>query len=103
MDTQMPIDLPIPTSRRTVLRLIPAAMAYPGLPAFGQKATPGDRSTPNLTLDLKRIENALSGMVADGRAAGVSALIWKDDREAYFGSAGFADREAGRPMKRDTI
>ena len=30
-------------------------------------------------------------------------LIWKDGREAYFGSAGFADREAGRPMARDTI
>src|SRR3982750_5033456 len=42
-------------------------------------------------------------MGADGRAAGVSVLIWKDGREAYFGTAGFADREAGRPMTRDTI
>jgi CubicO group peptidase (beta-lactamase class C family) len=54
-------------------------------------------------LDLKRIASALSGMVDDGRAAGVSVLIWKDGREAYFGAAGFADREAGRPMTRDTI
>jgi CubicO group peptidase (beta-lactamase class C family) len=42
-------------------------------------------------------------MVDDGRAAGVSVLIWKDGHEAYFGSAGFADREAGRRMTRDTI
>lgn len=42
-------------------------------------------------------------MVDDGRAAGVSLLIWKDGREAYFGSAGFADREARRQMSRDTI
>jgi CubicO group peptidase (beta-lactamase class C family) len=56
-----------------------------------------------LTLDTKRVENALSGMVDGGRAAGVSVLIWKDGREAYFGAAGFADREAGRKMSRDTI
>jgi CubicO group peptidase (beta-lactamase class C family) len=56
-----------------------------------------------LNLDLKRIESALTGMVNDGRAAGVSVLIWKDGREAYFGSAGFADREADRRMARDTI
>jgi len=42
-------------------------------------------------------------MVADGRAAGVSVLIWKDGREAYIGSAGYSDREAKRPMTRDTI
>jgi CubicO group peptidase (beta-lactamase class C family) len=54
-------------------------------------------------LDLKRVESALSGMVDGARAAGVSVLIWKDGREAYFGSAGFADREAGRKMSRDTI
>jgi CubicO group peptidase (beta-lactamase class C family) len=42
-------------------------------------------------------------MVASGRAAGVSALISKDGREVYFGTAGYADREARRPMRRDTL
>jgi CubicO group peptidase (beta-lactamase class C family) len=56
-----------------------------------------------LELDQKRIASALSTMVDDGRAAGVSVLIWKDGREAYFGTAGFADREADRRMSRDTI
>src|SRR5262249_14375989 len=45
---------------------------------------------------------ALSAMAADGRAAGVSVLVWKDGREAYFGSAGFADPGAKRPMGRGT-
>jgi len=58
---------------------------------------------PPLILDPARIGGALSAMVADGRTAGASVLIWKDGREAYFGSAGFADREAGRPMTRDVI
>ena len=85
-------------TRRDGLRLLPVAITGSCLPAMGQ-------STPatSLTLDLKRIEAALARMVDDGRTAGASVLIWKDDREAYFGSAGFADREAGRRMSRDTI
>jgi len=62
-----------------------------------------DDQAPILRLDTQRVEAALAGMVADGRAAGASVLIWKDGREAYFGTAGFADREARRPMTRDTI
>ncbi len=42
-------------------------------------------------------------MVTDGRAAGVSALVWKDGREVYFGTASYADRKARKPMRRDTL
>ena len=77
-----------------IRRLLPLALLWPALPASGQS---------ELRLDAKRIEDALTGMVASGRAAGASVLIWKDRREAYFGTAGFADREARRPMTRDTI
>ncbi len=56
-----------------------------------------------LTIDKARIDTALAKMVADGRAAGTSALIWKGGREVYFGTSGFADRETKRPMTRDTI
>lgn len=54
-------------------------------------------------IDAKRIDAALEAMIVDGRAAGVSALIWRDGREVYFGAAGMADRAAKRPMRRDTI
>ena len=54
-------------------------------------------------IDPKRIDAALKAMIADGRAAGTSALIWQDGREVYFGTAGMADRDAKRPMRRDTI
>jgi CubicO group peptidase (beta-lactamase class C family) len=60
-------------------------------------------SGQTLQLDSTRIQSALTQMVSDGRAAGVSVLIWKDGREAYFGTAGFADREANRRMSRDAI
>lgn len=56
-----------------------------------------------LVIDKARIDAALKAMIADGRAAGTSALIWQDGREVYFGTAGMADREAKRPMRRDTI
>ncbi|MGQ2935742.1 MAG: serine hydrolase domain-containing protein [Sphingopyxis sp.] len=56
-----------------------------------------------VTIDKARIDAALKAMIADGRGAGTSALIWQDGREVYFGSAGMADREAKRPMRRDTI
>lgn len=87
-------------SRRGACRILPAALAASTLrPASAQsRAAAGP-----LTLDTARIAAALTGMVEDGRAAGASALIWKDGREAYFGAAGFADREAGRKMTRDAI
>ena len=56
-----------------------------------------------IRIDGKRIDAALEAMIADGRAAGTSALIWQDGREVYFGAAGMADRAAKRPMRRDTI
>ncbi len=49
------------------------------------------------------IDAALRALVDEGQVAGASALIWEDGREAYFGAFGLADREAGRPMKRDTL
>ena len=78
-----------------------AAGAAPTAPAAaGPKAPP--ISSP-LRIDKARIDRALAEMVSGGRAAGVSALILKDGREIYFGSAGHADREAGKPMRRDTL
>lgn len=68
-------------------------------PAAQAQAAPA----ATLTIDKARIDAALAAMVADGRAAGTSALIWQDGREVYFGAAGMADREAKRPMRRDTI
>lgn len=56
-----------------------------------------------LRIDRARIDAALAQMVADGRAVGVSALVWIDGREVYFGARGDADREAHRPMTRDTL
>jgi CubicO group peptidase (beta-lactamase class C family) len=78
-----------------------AAALWLGLagPLAAQSPTP----PPPVKIDRARLDAALARMVDDGRVAGASALVWQDGRERYFGRAGFADREAQRPMARDTL
>ena len=74
----------------------PAGAAPPPVGSDGIAAAP-------VRIDRDRIDKALADMVASRRVAGASALVWQDGAERYYGSAGFADREAGRPMARDTL
>lgn len=54
-------------------------------------------------VDKSAIDAALSGLVESKALVGVSALVYEDGHEAYFGAFGYADREAGKPMTRDTL
>src|SRR5215469_3626687 len=58
---------------------------------------------PTGRIDPKRISQTLKGFVDRGDLIGVSALVTVNGKEAYFGAFGLADREANRPMARDTI
>jgi len=49
------------------------------------------------------IDSTLQALVNRGKVAGVSALIFEKDREAYFHAFGYADRERKIPMSRNTI
>ncbi len=49
------------------------------------------------------VDAALEELVETGQVAGASMLIHEDGEEVYFGAFGEADREAGTPMRRDTI
>jgi CubicO group peptidase (beta-lactamase class C family) len=59
--------------------------------------------TPGLAIDRNRIDSTLRQMVSANRAAGASCLVWQRGAERYFGAFGLADREAKRPMARDTL
>ncbi|MBT33426.1 MAG: serine hydrolase [Thalassobius sp.] len=50
-----------------------------------------------------RLDSTLQSFVQDSIVAGVSALIFEKGKEAYFNAYGYADREAGVPMDRNTI
>jgi CubicO group peptidase (beta-lactamase class C family) len=80
-----------------------ALLAVPAAPALARQAPASAAQTAAVSIDKARIDAALKAMVDSGRAVGVSALVWADGRERYFGTAGMADREAGKPMRRDTL
>ena len=82
--------------------LVAATLALTSLspsPSIAKPAT----STVGFHLNPARIDRTLQQMVAKGRVVGAEVLIWKDGRESYYRSAGYADREAKRPMTRDTL
>lgn len=56
-----------------------------------------------MKINVTRIKRVLQGFISDGRAAGVSMLVWQNGRERYFRAVGYADREARRLMGRDTL
>lgn len=70
--------------------------------ALGAGACGAARGEP-APFDPAPIDAVLQSFVDDGRAAGASALVYKDGKEVYFGAFGVRDRERGQPMTRDTI
>jgi CubicO group peptidase (beta-lactamase class C family) len=72
-----------------------------GLVALALLATGQAQSAAKI--DKAKIDAALGGLVASKALVGVSALVYQDGHEAYFGAFGQADREAGKPMARDTM
>lgn len=86
--------------RKTVLAL---ALALAPVALSAPVAYAKNAAAETVKIDKARIDAALAQMIASDRAVGVSALVWQDGREVYYGSAGFADRAANRPMARDTI
>jgi CubicO group peptidase (beta-lactamase class C family) len=63
-------------------------------------ATPASVVT---TAAKSRLDSTLRAYVSSGRLVGVSAVVWEKGQERYYGAFGLADREAGRPMQRNTI
>lgn len=91
-------------SKKMILAVVvAAALTVSVAPALARPAPSPVVETPSPAIDKARIDAALKAMVDSGRAVGVSALVWQDGRERYFGTAGMADREAGKPMRRDTL
>src|SRR5580698_3777582 len=54
-------------------------------------------------IDRAKIDAALSGFIDSHALVGVSALVYEEGTEVYFGAFGQADRESGKPMTRGTL
>jgi CubicO group peptidase (beta-lactamase class C family) len=89
--------------KRVLMALMALALALPFSVSIEARTARPAPSATSIRIDKGRIDRALAQMIASGRAAGASALIWKGGREVYFGTAGYADRQSKSPMRRDTL
>ena len=73
-----------------------AALALAAMPLAAREA-------PTHRPDCAAIQRFLDAAVADDRTIGAAALVWQDGAERCFAKSGDADREADRPIARDTL
>lgn len=90
-------------TKRSIALIMMAALALAAAPREARAQSPASPPIEPVRIDKARIDAVLAAMVDSGRAVGVTALVWQDGQERYFGAAGMADREQGRPMGRDTL
>jgi CubicO group peptidase (beta-lactamase class C family) len=50
-----------------------------------------------------RIDSSLKSFIDSNKTVGVSALVFEKGKEVYYNAFGYADREAKKPMDRNTI
>ena len=85
--------------RRLLYLIIPAIIV-----AACQSKTDSESANNIITEQAKaRIDSTLKAMVDAKEIVGVSALIVEKDKEVYFNSFGYADREKGKPFDRNTL
>ncbi len=99
------MKIPKSAVRNTVPALASLALASVVM-VLGSAATLGGAALAAAAanrVDRTKIDAALSGFIQSKALVGVSALVYQDGHEAYFGAFGQADREAGKPMTRDTL
>lgn len=68
-----------------------------------QTKKPEDVSTIINETTKARIDSTLKSFVDAGYVVGASALIFEKNKEVYYNAFGFADREANKPMDRNTL
>jgi hypothetical protein len=66
----------------------------------------GERSQAapfHVRIEPTRIVAALNGLIQSKTLVGVSALVYENDREVYFGAFGAADRESAKPIRQGAV
>lgn len=87
------------------MMLIKRILPFGALALLMACSAPDKKADENLIInDLAkaRLDSTLKALVDSGRIAGVSALIFEKNKEVYFNAFGYADREAGKAMDRNT-
>ena len=99
------------STRRLAAMVLVVAMATAGSLVTGQAPAPArnaatstQTTTAGVSADrLARVDAMLQSYVDQGRLPGVVALVLRDGRPIYQKAVGWADKEAGRQMRMDTL
>ncbi|XYH96306.1 serine hydrolase domain-containing protein [Sorangium sp. So ce1128] len=75
----------------------PAAPAAPAAPPAAAAAPQGDEALQ------RRLDAVVEAATAQGRIVGAVVVVARDGQVVYRRAAGFADREASRPAREDTV
>lgn len=89
--------------KKPILAMLPVLLVAGAYTSF---STHRDKKklVPVVTAAVKsRIDATLKSFTDSGKTAGVSALIFEKGKEVYYNAFGYADREANRPMDRNTL
>jgi CubicO group peptidase (beta-lactamase class C family) len=91
--------------RRSLVPLALAASVWlAGVPLRAEAPAPPQPESVGLSSErLQRIDSAMQRYVDEGRMVGIVTLVLRNGRVVQHGAYGKADREAGAPMKKDTI
>lgn len=89
--------------RRFALSLAALALGACGSDQPGTAGQPATADEEAAHVDPAHIDSVLQAYIEREELVGVSALVYEDGAEAYFGAFGMADREAERPVRRDTL
>lgn len=77
-----------------------SALALAFAAALAAPAAPAGDAAPTLQT---RVDAVIDQAIAEQRIVGAVVLVSVDGKVVYQRAAGLADREAGRPMRRDTV
>ena len=99
------------STRRLAAMVLVVAVATAGTLVTGQAPAPArnaatstQTTTSGVSAErLARLDAMLQSYVDQGRLPGVVALVLRDGRPVYQKAVGWADKEAKRPMRMDTL
>ncbi|HTN82361.1 MAG TPA: serine hydrolase domain-containing protein, partial [Sorangium sp.] len=78
----------------------PAAASAPAAPSAPPAVAAAPRGDEPLQ---RRLDAVVEAATAEGRIVGAVVVVARDGQVVYRRAAGFADREAGRPVREDTV
>src|SRR5687767_2643586 len=90
--------------KKTMFALLPILILVFAFNGLSNDEKNGAAAPPIINAAAKsRMDLMLKSFIDSNKTMGLSALVFEKGKEVYFNAVGFADKEANRPMDRNTI